>query len=135
MSGRSGYRKTAVRRPRHAMTRHDLTLTFTLPPSLSAFVSAGNRGGGVSIEAFGYVRVTGAELIAVFDKAHQFLASIAKDHPPLCLSAVLTRHASQSSAGRCSATANVETYRISIASGRPVVVIAKTATDLRVHAR
>lgn len=134
MSGRSNYRKTSVRRPRRAMPPHDPTLTFTLPPTLSAFVAAGNRGGGISVEAFGYVRVVGADRTVILDRALQFLASIAKDHPPLCLSAVLCT-ALQSKESVCSATPKVEQYRISVASGRPVVTAARTETDLMVRAR
>lgn len=135
MSGRSGFRKTDAKRARRKGLIFDISLTLTLPPSLSAFVAAGNHGGGVSVEAFGYVRVLGREPSAVFRRAQEFLASIAKDHPPLCLSAVLTRQALSSSASEGSPCPKAEKVQISIASGRPVVTIAWTTQALSTFLR
>lgn len=124
MSGRSGFRKTNVKRSRR-IARVDLSLTFTLPPSLSAFVTAGNYGGGLSVEAFGYVRVIGRDTAAVIRRAQEFLASIAKDHPPLCLSATLVRHGSPLCENAAFARPTATRYQIAVASGHPVVMTAK----------
>ncbi len=128
MSGRSGYRKTGAKRPRRRVA-YELSLTFTLPPALSAFVSHGQHANGVWVEGYGYVRVLGKDRPTIFRSAQEFLATVAKDHPPLCLSAVFCRRPLPSSANASSARPMAESYRISVASGHPVVTIARTKLD------